>query len=1083
MKRNKTWFSLGLVALSALALTLILMVLPAGATHSDPVRGVVTVDPEVVSPDDVAIEDIGDRTITITVTDTNMNRVLFVGEGPDGETEDFDQRTVTITPRSPGRVLITLRPIDDPATNETFTAIADRNDDGLVDENDIQIVNVSQSDVGVAVDEIFNEDRGQVVFRILDEISSNVSLTIRYATSGRELTRATGTISQTVTHTVVDNMLSAGEPVTLTLNQDHLPLQDTNGDGVVNGEDITISIDGRSDSDTPRLGDAGIGNIGKITTDERDGFPLGSDITLVYEGANLAIGDTIDINVTYLGLEDLVKVKGARGENMPLRLLETGANTGIFKATVAVFNGAGNEDNVDMDTNLEPSEIRDEERPRLAVIDGGSVTVTYGDRSPRRTITARVKVESEPPSFSNTMPANDTSTNNLDTVLTTEVVDNIAGVDSSEVTVMIWVNGVEVAESDVSGDISVQETFEGSGVYTVGYNINNIDEIDDAKTDETAIDVEIEWNIKVKDKAGNEGSITDTIADTDVLTLNVNTYPPALSNAFSGDNWDASADDPDTEDVDERLRGSRDGLPGLDVRTSIRLEFDRDMKESSLQASDFRVDGVAPTDVDHFPGMADSVFLTVPELAPDATPKIEIVGEVEDVGGNAVDVDDSEASVLESAKDGIAPRLEVTVVDAYTDGAIELLVESDEPITGSLPQRTINMCVKGEDSTLMCTGAEPPVITSSRIVRDQREWSFSVTGFGAGRYGLVVNAEDVAGNASIAGSKDPTATGAITFEIDKELPVAEATDPAEEEEKSEAEPFVIEIDWTSEAEYTGDSHTDVTLSKAVLNAGTDNEQDVLALSSTRDNRSFSIAISDIGVGEHTLTYNGMDEMGHTLEDDAVLTFTVVAPTPFNLTLTPGMNLVSVPREPKGPGIQDVFGDVEEITLVFTRPIAGESDLPWLIAIRDQMTGEFVGDLKFIDARHAYWVKASATRSVEIQTPPLQAQRIPPTIPVKAGEWSLVPVISLAPIATAGTDMVPTGYIREGTEFDVRSYFGADNWSKAFTFDRGQWIGITPVQGDDAPDDDVTTLDDAAQIGRGYWVLFTEDSNITPGIKR
>ena len=963
-------------------------------------------------------------------------------------------------------------------------AIADRNDDGLIDRNDIELVDIPNG-VSVAVDSIFDADRGRVYFSVFETIGSPVSFGVRYATSGRELTRATGTISETVTHTVADNTLSAGDPVTLTLNQDHLPLQDTNGDGVVNGEDITISIDGRSDSDTPGLGDAGIGDIGKITDDERDGFPHSSKITLVYKGADLAIGETIDINVTYLGLEDLVKVKGARGENMPLRLLETGANTGIFEATVVVFNGANNEPNMGMGTNLQPSEVRDEERPGLAVIDGGSVTVTYGDRSPRRTITARVKVESEPPSFSNTMPANNTSTNNLDTVLTTEVVDNIAGVDPSEVTVMIKVDGVGVAESDVSGDTSVQETFEGSGVYTVGYNINNIDAIDDAKTDETAIDVEIEWNVKVKDKAGNEGLITDTIADTTELTLNVNTYPPALSNAFSGDNWDASADDPDTEDVDERLRGSRDGLPGSDVRTSIRVEFDRDMKKSSLQASDFRVDGVAPIDVDHFSDMANSVFLTVPELAPDATPKIEVVGEVEDVGGNAVDVDDSEASVLESAKDGIAPRLEVTVVDAYTDGDIELLVESDEPITGSLPQRTFTMCAKEADSTLMCTGEGlSGISTSSRIVRDQREWSFSVTGFAAaGRYGLVVNAEDVAGNASMAGSEDPTDTGAITFEIDKELPAAEPKDPAEGDEKSEAEPFVIEIDWTSEDEYDGDSHTDVTLSKAVLNAGTDNEQDVLALSSTRDNRSFSIAISDIGVGEHTLTYNGMDEMGHTLEDDAVLTFMVVAPTPFNLTLTPGMNLVSVPRDPGNTDIQDVFGDVEEITLVFTRPFAGESDLPWLIAIRDQMTGEFVGDLEFIDAKHAYWVKASATRSVEIQTPPLQAQRIPPTIPVKAGEWSLVPVISLAPIAAAGTDTDSTSDIEEGTEFDVNSYFGKDNWSKAFTFDRGEWIGITPAQEDDAPDDDVTTLDDAAQIGRGYWVLFTEDGNITPGIKR
>ena len=194
-----------------------------------------------------------------------------------------------------------------------------------------------------------------------------------------------------------------------------------------------------------------------------------------------------------------------------------------------------------------------------------------------------------------------------------------------------------------------------------------------------------------------------------------------------------------------------------------------------------------------------------------------------------------------------------------------------------------------------------------------------------------------------------------------------------------------------------------------------------------------------------------------------------------------MNLVSVPRDPADTDIQAVFGDVEGVTLVFTRPFAGESDLPWLIAIRDPMTGEFVGDLESIDARHAYWVKASATRTVEIQTPPLSAQQPPPTIPVRAGEWSLVPVISLAPIAAPDdNDRSSLEFIQEGTEFGVNSYFGNDTWSKAFTFDKGQWVGITPTDG--MPDDEAVTLNDAVQVGRGYWVQFTKDSNLTPGIK-
>ena len=1254
MKRNKTWFSLGLVALSALALTLILMVLPAGATHSAPIRGVVTVDPEVTSSNDAV--DIANRTIKITVTDANMNNVFFVGRGPDGESASFDQvnnsdgdKNMSIPAGNGEQITLTgqgigiSRVVSLKANRiDGFTPIADRNDDGRIDANDIEIVNTDlnddtvKGDVGVA--SIFNAERGQVIFDIFIDLDGNApTFDVRYATSGIELTRAEQTFTQPLlvpstdavvgesftaelTNTLVDdadvmvaagsvetygdattesddvttvtftamsrltkdapftvkyegtevieipNAVAAGDTFSVVLStvlqdggdtgaiRDHadievtdnpaitatgynnanntatfmstvalttddtftvqytgedalmvpatglveneefilglnpawLPLQDTNGDGAVNSGDVTVSIDGRLPANTPRLytGDDSIGDIGALSdgkTEARNGHPAASTIKLIHSGTALAMDSVI--KVTYSGLEDLVNVRGHRGEEMPLRLLETGANTGIFQATVEVFNGDSDEVD-DRNDNLMPYE-GSSGRPRLAVINGSSVAVTYRDRSPSRAIIARVQVESELPSFSNTMPADDPdtpdypTTNDLDTVLTTEVVDSIAGVNPSKnieddgtpesVELSIKVN--DIPQGVVTGDISVQEIPEGSGVYTVSYNINKIAEIADAKTNETPTDVKITWEIMVKDKAGNQGTTRE-------MTLNVNNHPPALSDAFVGDNWDASVtDDPDT-DEDERLRSSIGELPGSDVRTSIRLVFDRAMKGSSLQASDFRVDGVAPAAIEHFSDLANSVFLTVPELSPSATPRIEVVGEVQDAGGNPVNVADPVASVIGAAKDGIAPKLEVTVVDDFTDGDIQLSVKSDEPIIGSLPQRTINMCVNAP--TLVCTG-DAPSTTASRIVQQQREWSFSVTGFDPGLYVVQVEAQDAAGNKAVAGSADPTSTGAIRFEIDKALPAATSSDPAEDAEKSEAEPFIIEIDWTSEDEYDGDSHKDVTLTKAVLDAGTDNERDVLALSGTRDNQNFSIAISDIGTGKHTLTYNGMDEMGNTLSKDVVLTFTVVSPTPFNLTLTPGMNLISVPREPSNPGIQDVFGDVEEVTLVFTRPFAGESDLPWLIASRDPATDEFVGDLKFIDAKHAYWVKASTTRSVEIQMPPLSAQRVPPTIPVAAGEWSLVPVISLAPIAAAGTPISSTGDIQEGTEFQVNDYFGTDTWSKAFTFDRGQWIAITPSA--DPPDDNEATLHDAVQVGRGYWILFTKDSNLTPGIKR
>ena len=201
MKRNKTWFSLGLVALSALALTLILMVLPAGAAHNDPdIVGTVTVDPEAVSPD----EGVGlkARTITVTVTDPNLNTIQFVGTGPNGEEAGDPQEPITIPGDATG-IGSFLMALGDTDNDGIGNAIADRNHDGEVDASDLQIViraaadgNVTAGQVGVA--SILNAERGQVYFNTFARGLNGDKFDVRYATSSRELTRAKATYNRTI---------------------------------------------------------------------------------------------------------------------------------------------------------------------------------------------------------------------------------------------------------------------------------------------------------------------------------------------------------------------------------------------------------------------------------------------------------------------------------------------------------------------------------------------------------------------------------------------------------------------------------------------------------------------------------------------------------------------------------------------------------------------------------------------------------------------------------------------------------------------------------------------------------------------
>ena len=116
-------------------------------------------------------------------------------------------------------------------------------------------------------------------------------------------------------------------------------------------------------------------------------------------------------------------------------------------------------------------------------------------------------------------------------------------------------------------------------------------------------------------------------------------------------------------------------------------------------------------------------------------------------------------------------------------------------------------------------------------------------------------------------------------------------------------------------------------------------------------------------------------------------------------------------------------------LIFTR----DNDR-WLVALRNPTTGAFEGTLSTIDAQHAYWVRASATTTVSVEIPSQGAQQLLPRIEVKGDQWNLVPVISLLPLKNLAAGV---------TTLDAGNYFGGANWTKAFTFDRGQWEAVVP----------------------------------------
>ena len=394
---------------------------------------------------------------------------------------------------------------------------------------------------------------------------------------------------------VADPGVFNGEAFTLDLNMDWLPLQDSTGDGLVSPEDITVSIALRTAANLPPV--TSIRTVGNFAVSPSpNGFAASNTIDLVGSGDQLAAGT--EIKVTYVGLADLVTVRGdfTPIAGISLRLRETGPDTGVFEGFVAAVAGTSSGDDSD-NSNLNPEGTGDgANTAHLAVQDGGAISVLYRDRSPARPIKATVQVEAQGPTFAGLNPASGDTINDLGAVLTAQAQDiGAAGVNpatleannpglATSVVLIITIDGIDQGTQIVTGDIDVNETFAGSGVFTIEFPLDKLPTIADEKTAGSEVEHDITWEIRVKDNAGNQGT-------TGVVPLKLINRRPVLANVFIGDNWDPSVTDDPLTDEDERLRGSRAGLAGAALRTSIRVVFDLPMQGASFQPEDFRITG------------------------------------------------------------------------------------------------------------------------------------------------------------------------------------------------------------------------------------------------------------------------------------------------------------------------------------------------------------------------------------------------------------------------------------------------------------------------------------------------------------
>ena len=229
-----------------------------------------------------------------------------------------------------------------------------------------------------------------------------------------------------------------------------------------------------------------------------------------------------------------------------------------------------------------------------------------------------------------------------------------------------------------------------------------------------------------------------------------------------------------------------------------------------------------------------------------------------------------------------------------------------------------------------------------------------------------------------------------------------------------------------------------------------NGDDVAGNVSAVENNKYTVGLRDLDEGAYTLRITGRDDVGNEISDS--YPFSVVPRDPYEIELTPGWNLVSVPGTPLDSSTGAVMGNTNEATIV----LAYQDD-EWLTAVNDQ--GEWRGTLTDIVGGYGYWVQTTAFESIETLIPETDTSSVLPTARVIKG-WNLLGVVD---VAQADAGDAPSG----GADPD--DYFNNFDWRVAYSFEteRNQWNKLLP--GANA----------GIANGKGYWVWSTEAGTLVP----
>ena len=842
-------------------------------------------------------------------------------------------------------------------------------------------------------------------------------------------------------------------------------------DTIVNTSDIRFStnVGGAATHDSSTAITSFDGNSGLVTFTQAAVIDK-ANYYMIYWGARV---DTSGTAVKVISQAD--------PSGVVVTLTETGSTTGVFR--------------VDLGLHATTTKDNSTSTATLKVGKDDVVTLTYTDASQTANPAKAISVETTKPSFTNMSPANNTSGQASRPEVQADVTDAQSGIVTTSVKVVFALDTNADGKIDDSAEVDV--TTDGD-LTTITNGRQAKQRLPSELTPRG--DATLWWWVKSDDLAGNVG-ITDRLptagATPDLFPCDTDNFPtaanligldpttgtstnvgfcaprairidftaPSITTAtITGQFWDTTLITTNKMQTDVKKASN----------TSVRAVFNEDLDCTTVAASDFEVDDVVPSLAECFSAAKSSVFLTVATLSPDARPKVEIVGSVSDVAGNA-----KTTGTINLAVDGIAPGLTVTPSDRpVTKGSITIQVVADEDVSTPVVQvrKVGSGCSGGE-----CSGNTLATSTVNNVTmtfKSGRTYEGTFTAASDGLYNIFASAKDAtAANSGDKGldaiatnDQDTTENGvqiklasAILFEKDSVVETP-SIGPATTDNPN----TFITIDFTNEGkEYGLDTNGLLTAVPADVVTSYDTKgttsitsitldgTDISGSISTADNKQFLYKATGLSVAAHTIKVKAKDIAG--TETEFTVTVTVTLRKAFELKLNPGSNLVSIPSAASSSAINDVISSTHPATSVRSY----DPSVPgfWLTAVR-AADGLFTGTLTTIDSTRGYWITTNSFESINVDIPALAAgmATTPPTVAVSIG-WNLLPVLDI------------TGTPKAGDTIAASQYFAGLTLTRVFTFDTvgNVWDEINIAAGGDN-----------VVVGSAYWAFATKTGTLVPG---